>query len=179
MHIPPNVSTNVERIMKRTTIFTSILLLICFSTINGQDQQIISKKEIYSTALNCYVDSILKAYEYDRSELPRRHRYLKFIAVADTSISNYLPDMTKYILWKKVEPKKFSKTKNLKKYSKVVFLRSAENDNGITKVPILIFYSHDKETIFYSSIYNVLFSYQYETNAYLLNGIKYQGGIIR
>jgi hypothetical protein len=165
--------------MKRKLIFTSILLLICFSTIYGQGQQIISKKEIYTIALNCYVDSVLKAYEYDRSGLARRYRYLKFIAVADTSISNYLPDMTRYILWKKVEPKEFFKTKNLQKSSKVVFLRSAETDNEITKVPILIYYSHNKEIISYSRIYYVLFSYQNDINAYLLNGIKYQGGITR
>ncbi len=160
-------------------IFTSVFLLICSSTINGQDQKIISLKEIYSIALNCYVDSILRAHEYDRSELPRKYKYLKFIAVADTSISNYLPDTTRYILWKKVEPKNFFKTKNLKKSSKIVFLKSVETEDRITKVPILIYYSHNKETISYSRIYYVLFSYQNDTNAYLLNGIKYQGGIIR
>ena len=147
--------------------------------INGQGQKINFEKEVYSKALNCYVDSILKSYEFDRSEFPEKFRYLKFMVVADSSISNYCLDTTKFIIWKKVEPHNFFKVKRLNRFGKIIFLKPAEITDEIIRIPVLIYYSHNKDSIFYSSVYHVYFKYSCAKRDFLLDKIEYQGGIIR
>ena len=164
--------------MKKVYLPFFIFLLILSSTY-GQDSKNIFSNEVYSRALNCYLDTILKAYQFDRSEFPKKHRYLKFIVVSDSSISNHLPDTTNYIVWSKVETNRFSKVKNLKRFSKIIFLRQAEVKDELVKVPVLIYYSHHKDSIFYRSIYYFIFKYSCAMEDLILDEIEYGGGIIR